>query len=168
MNAVQTYIHNFAFNVYPYVCLAVFLMGSLARYDRDQYTWKSDSSQMLRAGLLRWGSNLFHFGILFLFMGHFVGLLTPHWVYEPFISPAHKQVVAVVAGGMAGAVCPNPSDQPQDGSGDTDHSLDSTDRRADHATVFAGAQRRRYHAGAVRLGATHRNLSPQCRRFGRA
>jgi nitrate reductase gamma subunit len=98
-------LHNILFSVYPYICLSVFLMGSLARFDRDQYTWKSDSSQLLRAGQLRWGSNLFHAGILFLFFGHAVGLLTPHWVYEPFISPAHKQMLAVVAGGVAGAVC---------------------------------------------------------------
>ncbi|MBK6971685.1 MAG: respiratory nitrate reductase subunit gamma [Sterolibacteriaceae bacterium] len=98
-------LHTFLFNVYPYICLAVFLMGSLARFDRDQYTWKSDSSQLLRARQLRWGSNLFHFGILFLFMGHTVGLLTPHFVYEPFISPAQKQLVAIGAGGIAGAVC---------------------------------------------------------------
>ena len=98
-------LHNFLFNVYPYVCLSVFLMGSLARFDRDQYTWKSDSSQMLRAGQLRWGSNLFHAGILSLFFGHAVGLLTPHWVYDPFISPANKQMLAVVAGGVAGLVC---------------------------------------------------------------
>ena len=67
-------------------------MGSLARFDRDQYTWKSDSSQLLRAGQLRWGSNLFHVGILFLFFGHLFGLLTPHWVYEPFISAPQKQM----------------------------------------------------------------------------
>ena len=105
MSAIQTYLHNFAFNVYPYVCLSVFLMGSLARFDRDQYTWKSDSSQMLRTGTLRWGSNLFHIGILFLFFGHFVGLLTPHWVYEPFITAGQKQMIAVTAGGIAGAIC---------------------------------------------------------------
>ncbi len=97
--------HNFLFNVYPYICLSVFLMGSLARFDRDQYTWKSDSSQLLRAGQLRWGSNLFHIGILFLFGGHAVGLLTPHFIYEPFISAEHKQLVAVTAGGVAGVVC---------------------------------------------------------------
>ncbi len=98
-------LHNFLFNVYPYICLAVFLMGSLARFDRDQYTWKSDSSQLLRAKQLRIGSNLFHIGILFLFLGHTIGLLTPHFIYEPFISAAQKQVVAVVAGGIAGAIC---------------------------------------------------------------
>ena len=98
-------LHNFLFNVYPYICLTVFLMGSLARFDRDQYTWKSDSSQLLRKGQLKWGSNLFHTGILFLFFGHTVGLLTPHWVYEPFITAGQKQMVAVTAGGIAGFIC---------------------------------------------------------------
>jgi nitrate reductase gamma subunit len=98
-------MNNFLFVVYPYICLAFFLMGSLARFDRDQYTWKSDSSQLLRAGQLRWGSNLFHIGILFLFLGHTVGLLTPHWVYEPFVSAPAKQMLAIVSGGIAGTIC---------------------------------------------------------------
>ena len=98
-------LHNFLFNVFPYLCGGVFLMGSLARFDRDQYTWKSDSSQLLRTGQLRWGSNLFHVGILFLFFGHLVGLLTPHWFYEGFLSAELKQRVAIYAGGVAGAVC---------------------------------------------------------------
>ncbi len=98
-------LHSFLFSVYPYICLAVFLMGSLARFDRDQYTWKSDSSQMLRAGQLRWGSNLFHAGILFLLFGHTVGLLTPHWLYGHFISPSAKQLVAIYSGGAAGVIC---------------------------------------------------------------
>lgn len=98
-------LHSFFFNVYPYICLAVFLMGSLARFDRDQYTWKSDSSQLLRAGQLRWGSNLFHVGILFLFFGHFAGLLTPHFMYDGLITPHVKQLVAIYTGGLAGVVC---------------------------------------------------------------
>jgi nitrate reductase gamma subunit len=98
-------IHNFLFTVYPYLCLAVFFMGSLARFDRDQYTWKSDSSQLLRSGQLRWGSNLFHAGILFLFFGHLFGQLTPHAVYEVFITSSQKQLLAVIAGGVAGGIC---------------------------------------------------------------
>ena len=98
-------VYGFLFQVYPYVCFTVFVMGSLIRFDQNQYTWKSDSSQMLRAGTLRWGSNLFHFGILFLFFGHMVGLFTPHTVYGIFMSAGTKQVLAVVAGGIAGAIC---------------------------------------------------------------
>jgi len=105
MNTFDNYLHLFFFSAYPYICMVVFLTGSLARFDRDQYTWKSDSSQMLRTGTLRWGSNLFHIGIIFLFFGHLFGLLTPHWVYESFITPAQKQLVAIVAGGIAGTIC---------------------------------------------------------------
>ncbi len=98
-------VYGFLFQVYPYVCFTVFIMGSLIRFDQNQYSWKSDSSQLLRAGLLRWGSNLFHFGILFLFFGHLIGLFTPHAVYGIFMSAGTKQMLAVVAGGIAGAVC---------------------------------------------------------------
>jgi nitrate reductase gamma subunit len=70
------------------------------RYDRDQYTWKSDSSQLLRKKGMLVGSNLFHIGIILLFFGHFVGLLTPEWVYHPFMSAGTKQVMAMIAGGM--------------------------------------------------------------------
>lgn len=98
----MSYLDQLLFGYYPYICLTVFLLGSLLRFDRDQYTWKSDSSQLLRAGQLRWGSNLFHVGVLFLFFGHTVGMLTPHFLYEPFISAGAKQVVAMVSGGVFG------------------------------------------------------------------
>ena len=93
------------FGIYPYICLSVFFIGSLLRFDRDQYTWKSDSSELLRRGQLRLGSNLFHIGVLFLFFGHFFGMLTPHFVYEPFLGAGAKQVLAMVSGGVAGMSC---------------------------------------------------------------
>ena len=92
------------FGIYPYIFLTVFLLGSLIRFDRDQYSWKSDSSQLLRAGSLRWGSNLFHVGVLFLFFGHTVGMLTPHFMYEHFISAGNKQLMAMISGGIAGVL----------------------------------------------------------------
>jgi len=99
---MTAWIDHFLFGLYPYICLAVFFIGSWVRFDRDQYTWKSDSSQLLRTGSLRWASNLFHIGVLFLFFGHFVGMLTPHALYEPFISAGNKQLLAMVSGGAAG------------------------------------------------------------------
>ena len=101
---MSAWIDHFLFGLYPYICLAVFFIGSWLRFDRDQYTWKSDSSQLLRTASLRWANNLFHVGVLFLFFGHFVGMLTPHAVYEPFISAGHKQVLAMVSGGIAGVL----------------------------------------------------------------
>lgn len=98
-------LDSFLFIVYPYICLTVFLMGSLARFDRDQYTWKSDSSILLRRGPMNWASNLFHGGILFLFFGHLFGQLTPHGLYAAFITAPQKQMVAIVSGGIAGLAC---------------------------------------------------------------
>jgi nitrate reductase gamma subunit len=100
----MTYLDNLLFGYYPYICLSIFLLGSLLRFDRDQYTWKSDSSEMLRRGQLRWGSNLFHVGVLFLLGGHTVGMLTPHFLYEPFISAGNKQLLAMVSGGLFGVL----------------------------------------------------------------
>jgi nitrate reductase gamma subunit len=98
----MTYFDRFLFGYYPYLALTVFLLGSLVRFDREQYSWKSDSSQLLRHGTLRWGSNLFHVGVLFLFVGHTVGMLTPHFMYEPFMTAGFKQLLAMVTGGIAG------------------------------------------------------------------
>ena len=100
----MNYLDHALFGLYPYICLSVFLLGSLIRFDRDQYTWKSDSSQLLRTGQLRLGSNLFHVGVLFLFFGHTVGMLTPHFLYEPFISAGAKQLLAMVSGGLFGVL----------------------------------------------------------------
>ncbi|HEX5372035.1 MAG TPA: respiratory nitrate reductase subunit gamma [Aquabacterium sp.] len=97
--------HQFIFGIYPYICGAIFLLGSLARFDRDQYTWRSESSQMLSTGTLRVGSNLFHLGIIGLFFGHFFGMLTPHEVIHALgVTPAQKQMLAVVAGGILGSI----------------------------------------------------------------
>ena len=101
---MKDWLDTLLFGYYPYVCLTVFLLGSLLRFDRDQYTWKSDSSQLLRAGQLRWGSNLFHVGVLFLFVGHTVGMLTPHFVYAPLISAGDKQLLAMISGGVIGVL----------------------------------------------------------------
>jgi nitrate reductase gamma subunit len=98
------YFNTFLFGIYPYVALGVFFLGSLIRFDREQYTWRSGSSQLLRARQLRWGSNLFHIGVLFLLFGHTVGMLTPHWAYQHLMTAGAKQILAMVSGGIAGAL----------------------------------------------------------------
>lgn len=95
------YFHQFVFGIYPYIALAIFLLGSLIRFDREQYTWKSDSSQVLHAGSLRTGNILFHAGIIGLFFGHAVGLLTPVGVWDALgIEHSAKQLFAMLAGGV--------------------------------------------------------------------
>ena len=93
------------FGVYPYVALAICLIGSWARFDLSQYTWRAGSSQMLDNKGMRLASNLFHVGIIFILAGHFVGLLTPHAIYGGLISTANKQLLAMVSGGFFGILC---------------------------------------------------------------
>ncbi|HPE81974.1 MAG: respiratory nitrate reductase subunit gamma [Xanthomonadales bacterium] len=98
-------INLFAFQIYPYIALAVLFVGSWMRYDRAMYTWRTGSSQLLSSRGMRIASNLFHLGVLAILAGHLVGLLTPHSVYEHVISAPQKQLLAMVAGGVFGAAC---------------------------------------------------------------
>ena len=99
-------LENFLYGVYPYIALILFFVGSWLRFDREQYTWKSDSSQLLSNKNLRLGSNLFHIGIIAIFGGHFVGLLTPHAVFTGLgVSDMAHQMVAIWAGTIFGAMC---------------------------------------------------------------
>ncbi|BDW97292.1 MULTISPECIES: respiratory nitrate reductase subunit gamma [Thalassospira] len=98
-------MHNFLFGIYPYIALSVLIIGSIARYERDPFTWKTSSSQLLRRRQLMMGSVLFHVGVLVIFFGHLIGLLTPIWIFDALgISHGAKQTLAVVAGGIAGVM----------------------------------------------------------------
>ncbi|NDL65802.1 respiratory nitrate reductase subunit gamma [Acerihabitans arboris] len=98
----MSFLNLFFFDIYPYVAGTLFLIGSWLRYDYGQYSWRAGSSQMLDKKGMRLASNLFHIGILGIFFGHLLGLLTPHWMYEPFLSVALKQQLAMGAGGVCG------------------------------------------------------------------
>ena len=98
-------MNNFLFGVYPYIAIMVCVVASFIRFDREPYTWKADSSQMLDGKGFRVASNLFHIGVIFILMGHFVGLLTPERLYHHVISSADKQLVAMVSGGFFGILC---------------------------------------------------------------
>ena len=97
------YLNTLLFGIYPYIALAVFVVGLIVRYDREPYSWRSGSSQLLRRKQLMWGSVLFHVGVLIVFFGHLIGLLTPIAVFD-FIGISHgaKQIMAIVIGGVAG------------------------------------------------------------------
>jgi nitrate reductase gamma subunit len=103
---MRDFLNYAIYGWYPYLCLTVFIVGSILRFDYDQYRWRSGSSQLLRRRQLMWGSNLFHVGILVIFLGHLVGLLTPIWIFDWFgIGHGFKQMLAIVVGGVAGLMC---------------------------------------------------------------
>ncbi|WP_345900345.1 respiratory nitrate reductase subunit gamma [Martelella sp. UBA3392] len=102
---MSAYLNTLVFGIYPYIALTVLILGTVIRYDREPYSWRSGSSQLLRRKQLIWGSVLFHVGVLFIFAGHVVGLLTPIWVFDTLgVSHGAKQLLAVVAGGIAGVM----------------------------------------------------------------
>ncbi|MGI9419471.1 MAG: respiratory nitrate reductase subunit gamma [Geminicoccaceae bacterium] len=97
------FLNTLIFGIYPYIALTVLAIGSIIRYDREPYTWRSGSSQLLRRKQLVWGSVLFHVGVLIVFLGHLIGLLTPIGLFDLLgISHGFKQVMAIVIGGVAG------------------------------------------------------------------
>ncbi|MCL6740694.1 respiratory nitrate reductase subunit gamma [Sphingomonas sp. RB56-2] len=100
---MNEFINQLAFGWYPYLAVTVLVVGSIFRFDANQFGWRSQSSQFLRKRQMVIGSNLFHMGILVLLMGHFVGLLTPINVFDALgVSHSFKQTTALVVGGIAG------------------------------------------------------------------
>ncbi|GAB4236116.1 MAG: respiratory nitrate reductase subunit gamma [Kiloniellaceae bacterium] len=102
---MASFLNTLFFGIYPYIALAVLAIGCIIRYDREPYTWRSGSSQLLRRRQLVMGSVLFHLGVLIVFFGHLVGLLTPIQLFDLVgISHGFKQIMAIVVGGVAGVL----------------------------------------------------------------
>jgi len=100
------YANHLFFGLYPYIAIVVFFVGSMLRYDREQFTWKTGSSQMLESKGIKKGSMAFHIGIIMVLLGHFVGLLTPPAVWHALgIEASTKQLIAMGAGGFFGLIC---------------------------------------------------------------
>lgn len=102
----MSYLNTLLFGIYPYITLAVFIIASIIRYDREQYTWKTGSSQLLESKELKRGSRAFHIGVIMVLLGHFIGLLTPAEVWHVVgIEASHKQLIAMGLGGVFGLLC---------------------------------------------------------------
>src|SRR5690625_6079234 len=93
----------FLWVVVPYVCLAVFIGGHIWRYRYDKFGWTTRSSQLYESKLLRIGSPLFHFGILGVAVGHFLGLVIPQSFTDWLgLSHAGYHIIAMAGGIPAG------------------------------------------------------------------
>ena len=102
---MSDFLNTLLFGIYPYIALSVLILGTIVRYDREPYGWRSGSSQLLRRRQLVWGSVLFHVGVIVIFFGHLIGLLTPIALFDALgISHGTKQILAIVAGGIAGVM----------------------------------------------------------------
>ena len=102
---MSDFLNTLLFGIYPYIALSVLILGTIVRYDREPYGWRSGSSQLLRRRQLVWGSVLFHVGVIVIFFGHLIGLLTPIALFDALgVSHGAKQILAIVAGGIAGVM----------------------------------------------------------------
>lgn len=102
---ISEYLHEFLFVYFPYIAGAVFLVGLLYRLAARGESVQALSSQFLSNDkLLKWGSNLFHYGIIFVFVGHIFGLLAPEWMYDWLITNEQKRLLAIVMGGASGII----------------------------------------------------------------
>ena len=96
-------MNEILFVVFPYICLTIFAVGHFWRYRYDKFGWTTRSSQLYERRLLRWGSPLFHFGILFVLLGHIAGLGIPKsWTEAVGVSEGLYHFMAVSVGALAG------------------------------------------------------------------
>ena len=99
---MANFLNHLLFGIYPYIALSVLAIGSIIRFDREPYGWRSGSSQLLRRKQLMLGSVLFHLGVIVIFFGHLGGLLTPIFLFDALGIPhSAKQILAIVVGGVA-------------------------------------------------------------------
>lgn len=102
----MTYLDIFLWVVFPYITLTIFVLGHIYRYNTDQFGWSAKSSEFLEMRRLKWGSILFHWGIIFVFFGHVAGILVPKVFYNIIGVTDHMyHFGAVWFGGAAGLAC---------------------------------------------------------------
>ncbi len=103
---MSQWLHILCFQIFPYVAVTVLIVGSWIRFDRDQFSWRSSSSEMMRKRQLVIGSNIFHLAVIPLLVGHVVGMLTPlSWQEAMGITVQQHAMAELILGGSAGLVC---------------------------------------------------------------
>lgn len=89
--------------ILPYIVLTIFIGGHIYRYQKDQFGWTTKSSEFLDKKSVKVGSQLFHWGVVFVFIGHFLGIIIPVGIYDAVgISEATYHTIALVFGIPAG------------------------------------------------------------------
>ena len=96
-------LNQFLWIIFPYLCVAIFIVGHIARYKYDQFSWTAKSSEFLEKKQLKWCSLLFHLGIIPVFFGHVVGLAIPaKWIDGLGVSEEMYHFGAVYIGSIFG------------------------------------------------------------------
>lgn len=89
--------------IVPYITITIMVVGVLYRYAFRQLSWAAPSTEFFEKKWLRIGSPLFHWGIVFAFIGHLMGMVVPKGFYEFFGITDHLyHTGAIYGGGLAG------------------------------------------------------------------
>lgn len=99
---MNTYINNLFFTYLPHIAMTLFWFGVITRIVKTSKSLQAESSQFLSKKGQQWGGNLFHYGIILVFIGHFTGLFTPEHFYHLFMTTATKKILAVIMGSVFG------------------------------------------------------------------
>lgn len=99
------FVNNLFFGYLPYIAVAVFFVGVIYHCIVSDKTIHATSTIFLKKdGLMKWGSPMFHFGIIIVFFGHLFGLFTPMFIVEWFMPLETKRILAIIIGLTAAAV----------------------------------------------------------------
>ena len=85
------------FVIFPYLALVLEIAVSFYRYFSGSYKFSSLSSEFLEGRELFWGSQPWHYGILFVLVGHVVGFLFPKEVLLFNEVPVRRLILEVTA-----------------------------------------------------------------------
>ncbi len=96
-------VNLFFWVIFPYISITIFFIGNAYRFLTDSFSWTSKSSEILEKKALRPASLLFHYGIIFAFFGHIIGIVIPKsWTEEIGLSEHAYHLIALYAGSIAG------------------------------------------------------------------
>lgn len=99
---MDNFINNLLFTYLPHIAMTLFWFGVITRIVKSPQSLQAESSQFLTKKGQQWGGNLFHYGILMVFIGHFTGLFTPENLYHLVMTTATKRVLAIAMGSIFG------------------------------------------------------------------
>ena len=92
-------LNTFLYAVIPYLAVAIAVIGGIARYRIDRFSYSSQSSQFLESRALFWGSVAWHYGILVVLAAHVLALM--FWDQWALLVSEPDRLYALEVAGLA-------------------------------------------------------------------
>ncbi|WP_405493235.1 respiratory nitrate reductase subunit gamma [Nocardia sp. NBC_00511] len=95
----------FLWGALPYITLVSLIGGLFWRHRYDKFGWTTRSSESYESRLLNIASPMFHYGILFVLVGHLMGLFVPQsWTDALGLSEHAYHLLSLFGGTAAGVL----------------------------------------------------------------